>query len=89
MEALVVIFAEIILACLMPVLGLIGALLGAIFEGLLLLLGGTFAAFAEVRRKRRVEAGKSGMPGSLSRRDGFPWAGVRGPWGYASVILRT
>ncbi len=60
MEALVLIFAEIIIACLAPVFAVIGALIGAIIEFILLLFGGVFAEYVEVRRKRRAEA--TGQP---------------------------
>lgn len=56
MEALVAVFAEIILACMMPVIALTGALIGAVFEGILLLFGGVFAEYVETRRKRKAEA---------------------------------
>lgn len=56
MEALVAIFAEIIIACMMPVFGILGAVVGAIFEGILLLFGGIFAEYVDARRKRRAEA---------------------------------
>ncbi len=56
MEALVIIFAEIMLACLMPLLGLIGAIFGALFEGLLLLFGGVFSDYVAQRRKRKADA---------------------------------
>lgn len=56
MEALVAIFAEIIIACMMPVFALMGAVLSAVFEGLLLLFGGIFSEYVESRRKRRAEA---------------------------------
>ncbi|MEM6590140.1 MAG: hypothetical protein AAF641_16970 [Pseudomonadota bacterium] len=56
MEALVAIFAEIIIACMMPVFALMGAVVSAIFEGILLLFGGVFAEYVEARRRRRAEA---------------------------------
>ncbi len=56
MEALVAVFAEIIFACLMPVLGLIGAAIGAVFEAVLLLFGGVFAEYVAARRKRKAKA---------------------------------
>lgn len=56
MEALVAIFAEIVIACMMPVISLLGALIGAIFEGILLLFGGVFSEYVEKRRKRRTAA---------------------------------
>jgi hypothetical protein len=39
-----------------PVFGLIGAVVGAVFEGILLLFGGVFAEYVDVRRKRKAEA---------------------------------
>ncbi|MEO1138447.1 MAG: hypothetical protein AAFW87_03225 [Pseudomonadota bacterium] len=63
MEALVAIFAEIIIACMMPVLGLIGAAIGVIFEAFLLLFGGIFAEYVQARRERRASAkGRSAKP---------------------------
>lgn len=56
MEALVAIFAEIILACMMPVIGLMVAVIGALFEAILLLFGGVFAEYVDTRRKRRAKA---------------------------------
>lgn len=56
MEALVAIFAQIILACMMPVIALVGAVVAAVFEGFLLLFGGVFAGYVEARRKRKAEA---------------------------------
>lgn len=56
MEALVLIFAEIIIACLAPVFAAIGAFIGLLFELLLLLFGGRFARFVEKRRKMRAQA---------------------------------
>lgn len=55
MEALVVVFAEIILACMIPVFGLMGAAIGAVFEAVLLLFGGMFGESVETRRKRKAE----------------------------------
>jgi hypothetical protein len=49
-EALLLIFAEIIVACLAPLFALIGAIFMAILELLALMLGGVFAAWAETRR---------------------------------------
>lgn len=62
MEALVIIFGEILLACLMPVLALAGALLGAIVEALAAVFGGVFALWAERRRAKRQAAGTGGAP---------------------------
>ena len=42
MEALLFIFAEILIACLAPLFALIGAILGLILEALAMLLGGAF-----------------------------------------------
>ncbi len=55
MEALVLIFAEIIIACLAPLLGIVGAVIGAMLELLGLLLGGAFGAWSEGRRARRED----------------------------------
>ena len=62
MEALVAVFAEIIIACMMPVIGLMGAAIGAVFEAVLLLFGGVFAEYLEARRKRKVRAGNQPLP---------------------------
>ena len=51
MEALVLIFAEIILACLMPLFALIASAIAAIFELLLLMIG-----IGTSRRKRKATA---------------------------------
>ena len=58
MEALVAVFAEIIIACTIPVIGLVGAMVGAVFEGILLLFGGVFAGYVDARRKRKSEVAK-------------------------------
>ncbi|KRS13816.1 hypothetical protein XM53_04405 [Roseovarius atlanticus] len=63
MEALVLIFAEIILACMAPVIAILGAIVGAVIEGILLLFGGVFAEWVQARRARRASAkGKSSPP---------------------------
>lgn len=59
MEALVAIFAEIIIACMMPFLGLIGALMGAILEGVLLLLAGIFGGVFQVWSDARKAKSKT------------------------------
>lgn len=51
MEALVVIFAQLVLACVMPILSLASFVVGLLFELLALLFGGVFAALVEKRRK--------------------------------------
>lgn len=56
MEALVAVFAEIILACMMPAIGLMVAAIGVVFEGILLLFGGVFTEYVGTRRKRKAEA---------------------------------
>ncbi len=56
MEALVVIFAEIIFACLVPVFSLIGAMFAAVFEAPLLLFAGASGAGGKTGRRRRAEA---------------------------------
>ena len=62
MEALVLIFAEIILACLMPLLALIASAIAAIFELLLLMIG-----IGTSRRKRKATA-----PSDLPRKPIIP-----------------
>lgn len=56
MEALVLVFAEIILACMAPVIAILGAIVGAVIEGLFLLFGGVFAEWVQARRARRASA---------------------------------
>ncbi|UYV37684.1 hypothetical protein N4R57_00750 [Rhodobacteraceae bacterium D3-12] len=62
MEALVIIFGEILIACLMPVFALAGALLGAVIELLGAAFGGVFALWAERRRNKRQNIGEPAEP---------------------------
>ena len=55
MEALVLIFAEILLACMAPLLGLVGVMFGALLELLAAIFGGIFAAWADTRSTRTKE----------------------------------
>ncbi len=92
MEALVAIFAEIIIACMMPFVSLIGALFGAFLEGLLLLLAGIFGGVFEVWADRRKA--KSARPKTAAKprkplipRKVIHWtAGVMGTLGVLGVI---
>lgn len=63
MEALVLIFAEILLACLAPLLALAGAALAVALEAVLgflaLVFGGVFEVWRESRRMKREAAGRA------------------------------
>lgn len=89
MEALLLIFAEIVFACLAPLLGLIGALVGALLEFLALLLGGGFAALAEHRKRGREAKGE--VPRAprkpLVSRKTLHWvAGTLGVFGVLGIL---
>lgn len=57
MEALLFIFAEIIVACLAPVFAILGAAFAGLIELLAALLGGSFALWSERRKAKRRAAG--------------------------------
>ncbi len=82
MEALILIFAEIIFACLAPLLGLMGAVIAAIFEGIVLLLSlvfGTAAGSAATKRRKPRKA--------LVSRKALHWtAGLLGGVGVLAVL---
>lgn len=89
MEALVLIFAEIIIACMAPVFAVVGALLGLLIEGILLLFGGVFAEFAKERRARRAAAaGQTAQPRTpLIPRKVVHWAaGICGALGVLGIV---
>lgn len=56
MEALVLIFGEILLACLMPVIGFAGAILGAIFEAVAAIVGAIFGLWADSREPKQLKS---------------------------------
>ncbi|MFK7940236.1 MAG: hypothetical protein AB8B82_12715 [Roseovarius sp.] len=92
MEALVAIFAEIIIACMMPFLSLIGALLGALLEGLLLLLaglfGGVFQVWSDARKAKSDQPKAKAKPRKpLIPRKVVHWAaGIMGTVGVLGVV---
>jgi hypothetical protein len=87
MEALILIFAEIIAACLAPLLSLLGALVGMIFEFLALILSRIFG-----RSVRKTPTTRKTSPKPLKSRKALHWtAGILGGLGatglLASVVL--
>lgn len=62
MEALVIILAEILFACLAPAFALIGALFAAILEALALALSGLLGSPAKTPRKERREPSRATAP---------------------------
>ena len=73
MEALVLIFAEILLACLAPLLAAIGALLGAILELIFALLGLIFGeGFERWRKQRRAQGAEAPASRATPRRPLVP-----------------
>jgi hypothetical protein len=92
MEALVAIFAEIIIACMMPFMALIGAFVGAILEGILLLLAGVFGGIFQVWAEARAARRNAPKPVAKPRKPLVPrklvhWtAGILGTVGVLGVV---
>ncbi len=84
MEALLIIFAEIIIACMAPFLAMIGAVFGLIFEAIALFVGSLLggAAGAGVTRKKAKKPRKS----LISRRVLHWGAGILGGTGVLALL---
>ena len=91
MEALLFIFAEILFACLAPLLALVGAILGVILEAIAMLLGGVFGQWAGERRaKRKAAAGKPPPKQPVRSWKALHWsAGLLGGLGVAGILAAT
>lgn len=92
MEALLLIFAEIIIACMMPFFALIAAALAGLLEMILalfaLLFGGVFETWRETRRKAQARPGETpGQRRPLIPRKLVHWsAGILAGLGLAGAL---
>ena len=83
MEALVFIFAEILFACLAPLLAMMGAILGAIIEAIAVLFGLTLGGASA--KRPAPKSGKARTPW-ISRKALHWGAGILGGLGVAGVL---
>lgn len=86
MEALVLIFAEILIACLAPLFGLIGMAFGVLLELMAALFGGIFSSWLERRKKSEADTKKSPRKPLIPRKVIHWSAGIAGLIGVLGLI---